>query len=106
MKNKHLGSGFDEFLEEEGILEETEAVAIKRVVAYQIQALMREQKLTKSAMAERMHTSRAALNRLIDPENVSVTLHTLHAAAKALGKRIRIELMNQPLQTTTKSRHA
>ncbi len=104
MKNKHIGSGFDEFLEEEGILEEAEAVAVKRAVAYQIQELMREQNLSKSAMAERMHTSRAALNRLMDPENASITLHTLHGAAKALGKRIKIEL--QPLQATAKARHA
>ncbi len=101
VKNKHVGSGFDEFLDEEGILEEAEAVAIKRVIAYQIRELMREQNLTKSAMAEKMQTSRAALNRLMDPENVSVTLQTLHKAANALGKRIRIELSNQAAGIST-----
>ena len=98
MKNKHLGGDFDEFLEEEGILEETEGVAIKRIIAFQIEELMREQNLTKTAMAEKMHTSRAALNRLIDPENVSVTLQTLHKAANALGMRIRIELSNEAVE--------
>ena len=98
MKNRHIGSGLDEFLKDEGLLEEVEAVAIKRVIAFQIEEMMREQNLTKSAMAERMHTSRAALNRLIDPENVSVTLQTLHKAANALGKRIRIELSNQAVE--------
>jgi len=90
--SKHIGSKFDEFLEEEGILAETEAVAVKRVIAFQLNELMKEQKLTKTQLAKRMGTSRSALERLLDPDNASVTLLTLERAAKALGKNIRIEL--------------
>ncbi|MBE7549885.1 MAG: XRE family transcriptional regulator [Anaerolineales bacterium] len=93
MKAEYLGSNFDEFLAEEGLLAEAEAVAIKRVIAYQIAELMREKNLTKTAMAERMETSRAALERLLDPGNESVTLQTLERAAMALGKRLRIEFV-------------
>ena len=70
MKNKHLGSSFDDFLEEDGLRAETEATAIKRVIAYQIEMEMKRAKLTKSAMAEKMRTSRSALDRLLDPANV------------------------------------
>ena len=93
MKTEHLGSDFDDFLEEEGLLAEAEAVAVKRVVAYQIAELMEETQLTKTAMARRMETSRAALDRLLDPTNESVTLHTLERAALVLGKRLRIEFV-------------
>jgi len=93
MKVEHLGSNFDNFLEEEGILAEVEAVAIKRVIAYQIAELMQEKKLTKTVMAQRMATSRAALERLLDPTNESVTLQTLERAALVLGKRLRIEFV-------------
>lgn len=92
MKNRHLGSDFDKFLDEEGIRADTEATAIKRVIAYQIEREMKQAKLSKSAMAERMHTSRTALDRLLDPANVSVTLQTLERAALALGKSLKIEL--------------
>jgi len=92
MKNRHIGSNFDDFLEEEGLLAEAEAVAVKRVIAYQVEEMMKEKHLTKKAMAERMHTSRAALDRLLNPENVSVTLQTLERAALALGRRLKIEL--------------
>ncbi len=92
MKNRHLGSDFDKFLDEEGIRADTEAAAIKRVIAYQIEIEMKQAKLSKSAMAERMHTSRTALDRLLDPANVSVTLQTLERAALALGKSLKIEL--------------
>ena len=91
--NKYIGSNFDDFLEEEGLLAEAEAVAIKRVIAFQIEQLMEQQQLTKSEMAERMATSRASLNRLLDPSNPSVTLQTLERAAAALGKRLRLELV-------------
>ncbi len=90
--NKHIGSSFDDFLEEEGILAEAEAVAVKRVIAFQLREKMEEQKLTKTQLAKRMGTSRSSLERLLDPDNTSVTLLTLERAAKALGKRIRIEL--------------
>jgi antitoxin HicB len=92
MKNKHLGSSFDDFLEEEGLRAETEATAIKRVIAYQIEMEMKRAKLTKSAMAEKMRTSRSALDRLLDPANVSITLQTLERAALALGKNLKIKL--------------
>ena len=93
MKTVHLGSDFDDFLEEEGLLAEAEAVAVKRVVAYQIAQLMKETNLTKTAMARRMETSRASLDRLLDPTNESVTLQTLERAALVLGKRLRIEFV-------------
>ena len=89
--NKYIGSSFDDFLEEEGILAETEAVAIKRVIAYQLAQLMERQHISKTAMARQMKTSRSALNRLLDPENTSITLQTLERAAHAIGKRLRIE---------------
>ncbi|WP_028326143.1 helix-turn-helix domain-containing protein [Desulfatirhabdium butyrativorans] len=91
MKNG-LGSSFDEFLEEEGMLAQSEAVAAKRVIAYQIEEAMRKAKITKTEMAKRMHTSRAAVNRLLDPMNTSVNLSTIESAAVALGRRIRIEM--------------
>jgi len=93
MDEKYLGSEFDEFLAEEGILADVEAVAIKRVIAYQVAQLMEDQNLTKTEMAERMRTSRASLNRLLDPANKSVTLQTLESAALALEKRLRVEFV-------------
>lgn len=94
MNKRYIGSNFDEFLEKEGLLAEVEAVAIKRVIAYQIGQLMESNKITKTTMAKRMKTSRAALERLLDPENGSVTLQTLERAALALGKRLQIKLTN------------
>ena len=90
--NPHVGSHFDDFLAEEAMLEEITAVAIKRVVAWQIAREMKSQHLTKTALAEKMHTSRAALNRLLDETDTSLTLTTLSSAARALGKNLRIEL--------------
>ena len=90
---RQAGSDFDEFLKEEGLLEEVERVAIKRVVAYQVAQYMLNQGLTKTEMARRMHTSRASLDRLLDPENSSVTLQTLDRAARALGRRLHITLV-------------
>jgi len=92
MKNEHLGSSFDDFLTEEGLLAKAEAVAIKGVIAYQVEQLMKEQNLTKTEMSRRMNTSRAALDRLLDPANQSVTLQTLDRAARALGKRLQLTL--------------
>ena len=89
--SKHIGSNFDDFLEEEGLLAETEAVAIKRVVAYQVAKMMEEQHISKTAMAKRMNTSRSALDRLLDPKNTSVTLQTLERAAHAINKRLKVE---------------
>jgi DNA-binding Xre family transcriptional regulator len=90
--NKHFGSGFDGFLEAEGLLEDAQAVAVKRVIAWQLDELMKQQALTKVELARRMNTSRAALDRLLDPDNPSVTLHTLHSAAKAVGGKLKISL--------------
>jgi antitoxin HicB len=92
MNEKYIGSDFDDFLAEEGLLVQIETVAIKRAIAYQVNQMMAEQKLSKAAMARRMHTSRAALERLLDPENESVTLHTMGKAAEALGKHLQIRL--------------
>lgn len=93
MNNDHLGESFDDFLEDEGLLAEVEAVALKRVLAYQIAQLMREQALTKAELARRMATSRTAVDRLLDPHNNSATLITLEKAALALGKRLHIALV-------------
>jgi DNA-binding Xre family transcriptional regulator len=90
-KNRHLGSEFDSFLKEEGLLADVEAVAIKRVVAMQLAGMMKKQRMTKAELARRMKTSRSALDRLLDPRNSSVTLQTLERAAQALGKRLRVE---------------
>lgn len=91
-KIDHSGSSFDSFLEKEGIREEVEAVAIKRVLAWQLEQAMREQQKTKQAMARQLHTSRSQLDRLLDPRNVSVTLDTITRAARALGKRVIIRV--------------
>lgn len=91
INRKHIGSDFDDFLAEHEILTDTETTAIKRVIAYQVSKLMEEQGLTKTEMAERMNTSRASLNRLLDPANNSATLQTLENAAHVLNKRLRIE---------------
>jgi antitoxin HicB len=93
MNEEYIGSNFDDFLAEEGLLEEAEAVAAKRVLAFQISEMMKEQNLSKSEMARRMNTSRAALERLLDPENRSITLYTLDKAARSLGKRLRVTLV-------------
>lgn len=94
MTNQHVGSDFDQFLHEEGILDESTATAIKRVIAWQIEEEMKAQHITKTAMAARMKTSRAALNRLLDETDTSLTLSTLASAATALGKQLRFELCN------------
>jgi antitoxin HicB len=92
MKKEHIGSDFDDFLREEGLLDATEATAAKRVIAFQIAQEMKRCHLTKSEMASRMKTSRPALERLLDPANPSVTLSTLERAASAVGRKLKIEL--------------
>ena len=92
MHKKNIGSSFDDFLQEEAILDETTAVALKRVIAWQIAEEMKAQQLTKTTLAKRMHTSRAALNRLLDENDASLTLTTLASAAAALGKKINLQL--------------
>jgi len=87
-----IGSSFDDFLAQEGILRECEEQAIKQILADQIKAAMATHQLTKAAMAARMQTSRRALDRLLDPKNTGVTLHTLQRAAVAVGRQLRLEL--------------
>ena len=91
----HSGSSFDSFLQEKGIREEVEAVAIKRVLAWQLLQTMQRQKITKKAMALELHTSRSQLDRLLDPSNVSVSLDTMARAAQVLGKRLEIRFRNR-----------
>lgn len=93
MKKGNIGSSFDELLQEDGIYEEVTAAAIKRVLARQIADQMRKQSLSKAAMAKRMNTSRAALDRLLDPENEAVTLNTLSKAASAVGRQLHFDLV-------------
>ena len=92
MSRRNIGSDFDTFLQDEGLLEETTATAVKRVIAYQLAEKMARDKLTKAEMARRMDTSRSALDRLLDPDNSSVTLQTLQSAVQALGGRLKIEI--------------
>lgn len=91
-KMDHSGSTLDSFLEKEGIRQEVEAVAIKRVLAWQLERAMEQQQKTKQAMAKQLRTSRSQLDRLLDPRNVSVTLDTITRAARALGKRVIIRV--------------
>lgn len=100
-KEKHssIGSSFDQFLAEEGILESTTSTAVKRVIALQIQQAMANSNLTKTAMAEKMSTSRAQLNRLLSPDNLGVTLDTIQRAATVLGKGLRIQLVSPSRRT-------
>ncbi len=93
MKKRNVGSSFDSWLREEGIYEEVTAKALKRVLARQVEASMKEKQITKAEMARRMHTSRAALARLLDPEYDAVTLSTLRKAAVAVGRELRLELV-------------
>lgn len=89
---QHLGSDLDDFLNEQGLLPETEAVATKRVIAWQLEQAMQARGLSKSALAKQMHTSRAAVDRLLDPNSPSVTLLTLERAAQVLGRRLVVSL--------------
>ncbi|EKE10521.1 MAG: hypothetical protein ACD_16C00018G0013 [uncultured bacterium] len=94
MPNKHIGGDFDSFLEQENILVESEALALKRIIAFALKKAMKENNISKAETARRMHTSRMAFDRLLDPNNTSVTLKSLERAAVALGKRIHLELRN------------
>ena len=93
MNEQHLGSSLDDYLAEEGQLAEAEAVASKRVLAFQIAKLMAEQRLSKAEMARRMNTSRSQLERLLDPKNHAVSLETLARAAHAVGRSLKFELV-------------
>ncbi|MGH8453968.1 MAG: Fis family transcriptional regulator [Nevskiales bacterium] len=92
-KSKHIGSSFDEFLQEEGLLEEVTAVALKRVVAWQLEQKMKQKAMTKSLLARLMQTSRAQVDRLLDHDNPALTLESLTGAARALGQVVKIELV-------------
>ncbi len=92
--NPHVGSSLDDFLEEDGVLVEVNAVALKRVLAWQLLQEMKARGWSKSQMADSMKTSRSSLDRLLDPSNISVTLKTMDRAAAILGKRLRIELVD------------
>ena len=91
-KNPHLGSTLASLLREDDIYEDAKNDAVKAVLAYKLRQAMKEQNVSKARMAERMETSRSQLDRLLDPENESVTLHTLKRAAAAVGMRLELEL--------------
>jgi len=93
VKNPRIGSSFDSFLEEEGIREEVDVLAQKRVLAWQIEQAMKENGITKVEMAERMHTSRTQVDRLLDPDNDKVQLDTIQRAARAVGRTLKLELV-------------
>ena len=93
LNKEALGSSFDDFLAEENLLAESEAVAIKRVIAFEVQKSMEEKHISKTEMAKRMGTSRSALTRLLDPLNNSITLATIETALAAIGKRVQIQIV-------------
>jgi hypothetical protein len=91
--DEHIGSDFDDFLGEQGLLEEVSATALKRVIAWwQLASEMKRQKVTKKALAERMHTSRSLVARALDADDAGMTIATLANAARALGQRVEIKL--------------
>lgn len=92
--NPHRGSTLNEFLEAEGFRDELEAVAAKEVLVWQIEQAMKASQITQAAMAERLDTSRAQVARILDPQNESITLATIQKVAAAIGKRLRIELVD------------
>jgi antitoxin HicB len=93
MKSKHIGSTLDAFLEKEGIAEDVENGAVKKLIAFQLRAALEAEHISKTELAARLQTSRAALNRLLDPDNDSVSLQSLKRAAAVLGKKLRLELV-------------
>lgn len=92
-KNPHHGSDFSDFLRDEGLLEEAQAAALKKVIAAALARRMKQRNVTVSALASRLKTSRAALNRVLDEENTSITLHTLSRTASALGCRLKLDVV-------------
>jgi antitoxin HicB len=93
-KNPHIGSSLDDLFEEEGTLNEINIIAVKRVIAWQIQQEMASRNLSKTEMAQQMQTSRSSLDRLLDPDNPAVTLDTIERAARVIGKKVRFELVD------------
>ncbi len=108
MNQSHIGSDFDGFLREEQLLETVEAAAVKRALAFQVEREMKQRQLSKSEMASRMKTSRAAVDRLLDPRNTSITLATLGRVAAALGKNLSVEFIEPtlPQRSARSERHA
>ena len=92
-KRAHRGSDLRDFLKQEGLLEEVEARALKQAISLQLTRLLKQKSLTKSEMAARMKTSRAAVDRLLDASHSSLTIHTLGKAARALGRKVKIDLI-------------
>ncbi|MCC7411996.1 MAG: XRE family transcriptional regulator [Gammaproteobacteria bacterium] len=92
-KKGHIGSSFEGFLKDEGTCEETGALAIKRTLAWQLENAMEKERLTKNAMAKRMHTSRSQLDRILGPDNDKIQLDTVFKAVRALGREVRLELV-------------
>lgn len=93
MTNKHIGSGIDDFLKEEGVLEEFQAKAIKEVIAWQLGQAMKDQNLSKRKLAQMMHTSRTQVDRVLDPTDGNVTIETLQRAAAIVGRKVQVELV-------------
>lgn len=91
--NAHRGSGIDDFLKEEGVLEEFQARAVKEVIAWQLMEAMRERNLSKRKLAEMMHTSRTQVDRVLDPNDGNVTIETLQRAAAVIGRKVQVELV-------------
>ena len=93
IRNKHRGSSLRSFLKEDGVLKEVEAAALKRALALEVADLMEKGDFNKSTLAAKMQTSRAAINRILDPNNTSVTLTTLNKVARSLGRKLKIEFV-------------
>jgi hypothetical protein len=91
--NQHIGSNFDDFLREEGIYEEVEAAALKKVIAVALARQMKRRRISVAKLAEALGTSRAAVSRVLDEENTSITLTTLSRTARALGCKVRLEIV-------------
>lgn len=91
--NKHAGSGIDDFLKEEGVLEEFQARAVKEVIAWQLGEAMKDRKLSKRKLAQLMHTSRTQVDRVLDPNDGNVTIETLQRAAAVVGRKVQVELV-------------
>ena len=93
MANQHAGSTIDDFLHDEGVLEEFQARSIKEVIAWQIEKAMKEGKISKRRLAQMMQTSRTQVDRVLDPTDGNVTIQTLQRAAAVLGRRVQVELV-------------
>lgn len=98
---RHIGSGFDDFLVEQGLAEEVSAATLKRVIAWQIEEAMKIKRMSKKALAERMHTSRTAVDRALDHNDSGMTLATLASAARALGQRVEVRLVPESEEVHT-----